>query len=67
MVLLWGLGVLALLPMAAAPVGMFLISREKISERRPSAAAYLLGSLLIGLAWLAAVGYCAYRGYLAIP
>lgn len=62
------MGVLFILPLAAAPIGLFLEAREKITERRwPSAAAHLLGSLLIGLAWLAAVGYCAYRGYLAIP
>lgn len=66
--MLWGLGVLALLPMAGASIGLFLTGREKIGERRwPGAAASLLGSLLLGLAWLAAVGYCAYRGYLAIP
>lgn len=65
--LLWGLGVLFLLPLAATPIGLFLIGREKIRERQwPGAAAALLGSLLLGLAWMAAVGYCAYQGYLAI-
>lgn len=67
-VLLWGMGVLFLLPLASAPIGLFLLGMAKISEHRwAAAAARLAGSLLLGLVWLAAVGYCAYRAYLAIP
>jgi len=67
-VLLWGIGVLSILPLAAAPIGLFLDAREKFGERRwPAAAARLLGALLAGIAWSVAAGYCAYRGYRAIP
>lgn len=68
MVLLWGLGVFFLLPLAVAPFALFELGWEKIAERRwPVAAAHLLGVLLTGTAWLAAAGYCGYRAFLAIP
>jgi hypothetical protein len=66
--LLWGLGVLFLLPLASAPIGLFLLGGEKSKAgQRAGAAASMLGALLAGAAWLAAIGYCAYRGYLSIP
>lgn len=69
--MLWGMGALPLFLLTGAPILLFLEGKEKIGEHRwPSAAAHLLGSLLLGLVWLAAVGYCAYRAYrayLAIP
>lgn len=62
------MGALVFLPLIAAPIGLFLFGIAKGSEHRWSAAAaYLLRSLLAGLVWLALVGYCAYRAYLAIP
>lgn len=60
-VLLWGLGVLLLLPLAAAPIGLFLEGRKR------GAAGYLLGAVVAGVAWLAAVGWCGWRAVLAIP
>lgn len=66
--LLWGLGTLLLLPLVSAPIGLFLLSGEKSKAgQRGSAAACALGALIAGAAWLAAIGYCAYRGYLSIP
>jgi hypothetical protein len=66
--LLWGLGVLLLLPLVTAPIGLFLLGVEKSrAGQRGGGAAFMLGALLAGAAWLAAIGYCAYRGYLAIP
>jgi hypothetical protein len=68
MALLWGAAALFVLPLAAAPIGLFLKGREKVRGRnRPEVAAYLLGALLAGLAWMAAVAYFAYRGYAAVP
>jgi hypothetical protein len=62
------MGVLFVFPLAAAPIGLFLQAKGKLGESRwPGAASHVAGSLLIGLAWLAAVVYCAYRGYIAIP
>ena len=66
--LLWWMGVLFVFPLAAAPIGLFLQAKAKNNEGGwRVAAAPMLGSLLIGLAWLVAVAYCAYRGYAAIP
>ena len=61
MVALWGLGVLFLLPLVAATIGLF------VEGRKPDKAAHLLGALLTGLVWLAAVAYCGYRAVLAVP
>jgi hypothetical protein len=60
--------VLLLLPLASAPIGLFLLGGEKSKgAQRGAAAACILGALIAGAAWLTAIGYCAYSGYRAIP
>jgi hypothetical protein len=38
-----------------------------LEGRKPGKAAQLLGALLVGSVWLAAVAYCGYRAVVAIP
>ena len=66
--LLWGLGVMLLMPLVAAPIALLLAGKEKLSERSWAIAlTRVLGGLMFGMVWIAAVGYCAYRAYLAVP
>jgi len=67
-VLLWALGVMLLLPILVAPLGLFQIASERAGERRwLHAGLYLCGAMLAGAGWLVAVGYTAYRAYRALP
>ncbi len=64
----WALGILLLLPLLAAPIGLFLSGRDRLKERQwGGAVGNFLGFLLVGGVWLAAVGYLGLRAYLAMP
>ena len=56
------------LPQVGAVFALIMYNREEREKgRRVAALAYFACALLWLLLWLAAVGYCGYRAYLAIP
>jgi hypothetical protein len=67
-VLLWGLGLLFLLPLAGTVAVLFMEAAEKRRKgERAGAVGILLAALLAAALWLAAVGYVGHRAWLAIP
>jgi len=59
---------LFVLPWAAAIIGQWFVTSAKVADRDWKAVAVTgLGLLVIGTAWLAVMGFLAYRAYLAIP
>lgn len=66
--MLWGLGVMLLLPTVAAPLSLFQIAADRARERGwLRAGLNLCGAMVVGAVWLAAVAYTAYRAYRALP
>ena len=66
--LLWGVGLVFVLTFVAGPAALFVTGTDRMrSRKRASAAGYFAGSVVAGLAWLAAAGYCVYRAWRAIP
>lgn len=67
-VLLWAYAMLFVLPWAAAIIGQYFVTSARAADRDwPGVAVNGLGLFVMGAAWLALMGFFAYRAYLAIP